>query len=783
MYENNPNFTDCQDNLSLFTSVKIDIFSTMNLEQILDALRRSPEFMKNVTRWQKIPSKEADYGDYPAPLNPDLVEVLKSKGIRRLYSHQSAAVREILSGRHTVIVTPTASGKTLCYNLPVIQSILDDPESRAMYLFPTKALSQDQVEELHDLVQKLGADIKTFTFDGDTPASARKAIRSAGHIVVTNPDMLHQGILPHHTGWVKLFENLKYVVIDEVHSYRGVFGSHLANVIRRLKRICEFYGSKPTFIGCSATIANPRELFQKLIEEEAALVDNNGAPRGEKHFIFYNPPVVNAELGIRKSSIKEAQNISSRFLSAGVQTIVFVRSRLRVEILLTYLKETMQSLKKSAELVRGYRGGYLPNQRRAIENGLRDGSIQCVVSTNALELGIDIGQLSAAVMAGYPGTIASTWQQAGRAGRKESVSIAVLVASSAPIDQYIINHPEYFFASPPETGIVDPNNLIILISHLKCAAFELPFREGERFGREPVEQLLQYLEEHHVLHKAGEQYHWMSETYPAEEISLRRAAPDNVVIVDTTTKERVIGEVDLFSAPMLVHAEAIYLHEGEQFHVDKLDWERHQALVHKVDVDYYTDAQTKTDIRVMDEFDVVPVSGGQKGNGEVSVTTVATLYKKIKFHTHENVGSGRIHLPETTMHTTAYWWELEDTVREALALTEVNLGDGLKAAANVIENVVPIWVMTDPRDLRTVPMLRSPFSSKPTIYIYEHTPGGVGYSKKIYELHVELLKAARELIRTCGCAAGCPSCVGPVLEVGEKGKDSALKLLEWGLKG
>jgi DEAD/DEAH box helicase domain-containing protein len=754
----------------------------MNLEQMIDRLQRLPEFMMNVTRWQKIPAKDPVYGDFPEVLDSRLVEVMQSRGIRKLYSHQADAVRQILSGRHTAIVTPTASGKTLCYNLPVIQSILVDPESRALYLFPTKALSQDQVEELHDIVLKLGVDIKTYTFDGDTPASARKAVRSAGHIVVTNPDMLHQGILPHHTGWVKLFENLRFVVIDEVHSYRGVFGSHLANVIRRLKRICEFYGSSPTFIGCSATIANPRELFEKLIEEEATLVDNNGAPRGEKHFIFYNPPVVNAELGIRKSSIKESQGIVRQFLAAGVQTIVFVRSRLRVEVLLTYLKETMQSLKKSADLVRGYRGGYLPNQRREIEKGLRDGSIQCVVSTNALELGIDIGQLAAAVMSGYPGTVASTWQQAGRAGRRESVSIAVLVASSAPIDQYVIHHPEYFFESPPESGIVDPNNLIILISHLKCAAFELPFREGERFGREPVHQLLQYLEEHRVLHRSGELYHWSSETYPAEEVGLRRAAPDNVVIVDTTTKERVIGEVDLFSAQVLTHDEAIYIHEGEQYHVDKLDWDRHRAMVHRVNVDYYTDAQMKTDIRVLDEFDTVPVPGGEKGNGEVSVTTVATLYKKIKFGTHENVGSGRIHLPEMTMHTTAYWWELDDSVNQALALTEANLGDGLKAVGNILENVVPIWVMTDPRDLRTLPMLKSPFTFRPTLYIYEHTPGGVGYSKKIFDLHHELLKAARDLIKTCGCAGGCPSCVGPVLEVGEKGKESALRLLEWGLK-
>jgi len=755
----------------------------MNINQIIDFLQHTPEFMGQVTHWERIPPREAQYGPMPDGIHPKLVEALQSRGIEQLYSHQSEAVEEVLQGKHVVVVTPTASGKTLCYNLPVLQSVLENPENRALYLFPTKALSQDQVAELHGLVGKLGVDIKTYTFDGDTPVSARKAIRLVGHIVVTNPDMLHQGILPHHTKWVKLFENLKTVVIDEVHSYRGVFGSHLANLVRRLKRICNFYGARPQFIGCSATIANPKELFEKLVEEEVVLIDNNGAPRGEKHFIFYNPPVVNRELGIRKSSVKEVRAIAKHFLGAGVQTIVFARSRLRVEILLTYLKDVMKSLKRSPQLVRGYRGGYLPNERREIERGLREGTIQGVVSTNALELGIDIGQLSVSLMAGYPGTIASTWQQAGRAGRRESVSAAVLVATSGPLDQYIINHPEYFFKRSPEMGIVDPNNLVILLSHVKCAAFELPFRDGERFGVDATDELLKYLEEHRVLHHAGDQYHWTSEAYPAEEISLRRAAPDNVVIVDTTEGERVIGEVDLYSAPMLVHDEAIYIHEGKQYHVDKLDWERRKAYVRRVDVDHYTDAQTKTDIRVMDAFESAPVKGGKKGHGEVSVTTLATLFKKIKFDSHENVGAGKIHLPEITMHTTAYWWELDEGVKERISLSEVNLGDALKAVANVLENVVPLWVMTDPRDLRTVPMLRSPFSALPTVYIYEHTPGGVGYSQKIFGLHEELLKAARELIRSCGCVSGCPSCVGPVMEVGERGKESALKLLELGLGG
>ncbi len=754
----------------------------MNLSQLLDSLSRDTNFNENVTHWEKIPAQSAVFSTFPERLDPGLLDALKQRGIEKLYTHQASAIESILAGNHTVIVTPTASGKTLCYNLPVLDTVLENKENRALYLFPTKALSQDQVAELHDLISLLGADIKTYTFDGDTPVSARRAIRLVGHIVVTNPDMLHQGILPHHTKWVKLFENLKYVVIDEVHSYRGVFGSHLVNLIRRLKRICAFYGASPQFIGCSATIANPSELFQRLVEEEVVLIDNNGAPRGEKAFIFYNPPVINPELGIRKSAVKEVRAIARKFLAAEVQTIVFARSRLRVEILLTYLRDAMKSLKKSPGLIRGYRGGYLPNQRREIEQGLRNGSIQGVVSTNALELGIDIGQLSASIMNGYPGTIASTWQQAGRAGRRSENSVAVLVATSSPLDQYIINHPEYFFESPPEMGVVDPNNLIILLSHLKCAAFELPFRVEERFGVDATGELLKYLEEHQVIHQAGDQYHWSSETYPAEEISLRRAAPDNVVIIDTTHGERVIGEVDLFSAPMMVHDEAIYIHEGRRYHVDKLDWDRRKAYIREKKTDYYTDAQMKTDIRVMDTFEDSRVAGGGKGHGEVSVTTLATLFKKIKFDTHENVGAGRIHLPELTMHTTSYWWELDDSVKTQLNMTESNLGDALKAVANVLENVAPLWVMTDPKDLRTIPMLRSPFSSKPTIYIYEHTPGGVGYSRKLFGIHDDLLRAARDLIQSCGCSTGCPSCVGPVLEVGEQGKESAVTLLEFGLR-
>lgn len=765
----------------------------MNPPQLLDQLKNDPNFMANVTSWSVQPSEEAQYADFPSNMNPSLIQAINQHGIKKLYTHQAQAVALVLEGKNVVVVTPTASGKTLCYNLPVLNTVMANPETRALYLFPTKALSQDQVAELHDLVKLLGRninfDIKAYTFDGDTPASARKAIRSSGHIVVTNSDMLHQGILPHHTKWVKLFENLRYVVIDELHNYRGVFGSHLANVLRRLRRICNFYGSNPQYICCSATIANPKELAEQITEKSIELVDRNGAPQGEKHFILYNPPMVNRELGIRKSYIKEARIIARHFLLNDIQTIVFARSRLRVEILVTYLKEIMRIAKKSADLIRGYRGGYLPTERRAIERGLRNGEILGVVSTNALELGIDIGQLQAAVMAGYPGTIASAWQQAGRAGRRAEASVAILVASSAPIDQYIVNHPDYFFGKPPESAVVDPNNLVILLDHIKCGAFELPFEDNEKFGVETTREILEFLEENRVLHyvppilheneeiQEPGKFHWMTDAYPAEAVSLRSATPENVVIIDTTHEEKVIGEINLLDAPIMLHDDAIYIHESKQYHVDKLDWDRQKAYVHQVEVDYFTDAHTDTSLRVLDVFEEAEIPEGKKGFGEVNVHWQTTKYKKLKFETHENIGFGKVELPELEMHTTAYWWEFESNIGEKLLLSQTTLGDGLKALANVIRTVVAIFMMCDPKDIRSVPMVRAPMSQRPTIYVYDNHAGGVGFSRKMFHLQGEIKKAALELIQSCSCEYGCPSCVGPVLEVGDKGKESSVALL------
>lgn len=755
----------------------------MNLLQLLDELRQDKNFLDCVSHWEVIPPREAVYSEFPASINPRIKSVLQKRGISKLYSHQATAIEKILSDKNVVIVTPTASGKTLCYNLPVLNRILEEPSSRALYLFPTKALSQDQVAELHQLVTDLDADIRTYTFDGDTPRSARIAIRSAGHIVVTNPDMLHSGILPHHTRWIKLFENLRYVVIDEVHHYRGVFGSHLANVIRRLKRICRFYGSDPQFICCSATIANPLELARKIVEKEVELVDNNGAPTGEKHFILYNPPVINRELGIRKSYIKETRRLAERFLSNDIQTIIFARSRLRVEILLTYLTEAIREAKRPPDSLRGYRGGYLPLQRREIEKGLREGKIRGVVSTNALELGIDIGQLDTSILAGYPGNIASTWQQAGRAGRRTDCSVAILVANSSPLDQFIIHHPQYFFTRSPESGIVDPNNLMILVNHLKCAAFELPFNDGEDFGVAVTERILAHLEEQKILHHVDGKWHWTAEVYPAEQVSLRSATPENFVILDSTDRNKIIGEMDYFSAPIFLHQDAIYLHGADQYQIEKLDWEGKRAYAKEVEVEYYTDAITKTDLKVLEVTEKSEGAAGNRAYGEVSVTTLATMYKKIRFSTHENVGFGKIDLPQQEMHTTAFWFGFPVDIAFKLGLSGEELGGSLKALANVLRNVAPLWVMCDPKDIRTFPQVKSPFSDRPAIYVYDNYPGGVGFSEKLFNLSSDLWKACEGMIQSCGCTDGCPSCVGPKMEVGERGKAGALKLTQWILQG
>ena len=733
------------------------------------------DFQGDITLDHVIPEASAKFAPLPAGLVPELVGALARRGIDRLYSHQADAYEAVRQGRHLVVVTPTASGKTLCYNLPVLQRLLESPEKRALYLFPTKALAQDQLAELSALKHGLPIELRVDTYDGDTPPGRRTAIREGGHVVMTNPDMLHTGLLPHHTRWRRLFSSLEFVVIDELHTYRGLFGSQVANVIRRLKRICAFYGSNPTFICASATIANPLELAKKLLEEEnVELVERSGAPRGERRLIFYNPPLVNREMGIRRSSMLEARRIAAPWIRSGVQTIVFCRSRLQVEVMLSYLRQELAPRLDSKQRVRGYRAGYLPLHRREIEAGLRSGEITGVVSTNALELGIDIGTLQTAVLVGYPGTIASTWQQLGRAGRR-SGSVGVFVASSSPLDQFIVRHPEYFLSADPEEGLIDPDNLLLLAGHLQAGLFELPFEERERLGRADVRELLELFEEDGSASRSAGRWFWSRQAFPAEEIHLRRIAADNVVIIDTSQpRPKVIGEMDQFTAPVLLHEEAVYLHEGAQYHVERLDWEEKKAYVHPVEVDYYTDALAAVTVQVLDTFSGPELDGLSRSHGEVKITALASMFKKIKFHTHENIGSGPIHLPEQTLHTTGYWITVDEDLWRSLG--RETLEAGLQGMAHSLRHVASLRLMCDPRDLGAVAEVRSVTTRLPTVTVYEMYPGGVGYASRMFELHRDLLEHAASLVSDCPCLAGCPSCIGP-LHLVEGAKDACLKLL------
>jgi DEAD/DEAH box helicase domain-containing protein len=761
-----------------------------------------------VTAVERMPAVVAQYSPFPDQIDDRLLGALTSRGITQLYTHQADALAHTLAGRNVVIVTPTASGKTLCYNAPVLDAVLRDPSARALYLFPTKALAQDQLAELQGLAERLAeqshADVGVFTYDGDTPQDARRAIRARAHVVLTNPDMLHSGILPHHPRWAKLFENLRFVVIDELHAYRGVFGSHLGNIIRRLHRVCRHYGSDPLFICSSATIANPRELAERLTGESFALVERSGAPRGEKFFLFVNPPVVNAQLGIRRSYLSQTRQIALEFLKRNLQIIVFAQSRLSTEILTTYLKDAYDGAPGASDVIRGYRGGYLPLRRREIEKGLRDGEVRAVVSTNALELGIDIGALDVAVLAGYPGTIAATWQRAGRAGRRSSRSAAVLVASSAPVDQFIIRNPQYFFGASPEHALINPDNLHILLDHVKCAAFELPFKEGETFGGQgesrdagdviDLQAVLSVLGEEGFVHFAEGQWNWTSESYPADAVSLRSVSSDNFVVVDRTPgqAERVIGETSFTSGPATLHEKAIYLVEGQLFDVERFDFDGRKAYVRSVECDYYTDAITYTRVTILDTFEkALP-----RSHGEVHVVSRVVGFKKIKFYTNENVGSGELDLPEQQMHTTAYWLTIPRDVMAALRYASDDRRDGVIGLAWAMKHVAQLLLMCDGHDIGLSidggsldGSLRTGGAAvredggmevglEPNVFIYDNYPGGIGFSQPLYGLHETLVAQTRELIATCPCESGCPSCVGPEGNTGPHAKTVASRILD-----
>ncbi|MGH2446555.1 MAG: DEAD/DEAH box helicase [Candidatus Limnocylindria bacterium] len=749
-----------------------------NADEAIAALLASPDLAPLVVAHRELEPRPPRHAPWPEPLDPRIVSALRGRGIEALYTHQAAAYEAAAHGRDFVVVTPTASGKTICYNLPVLDAVAGDEAARALYLFPTKALAADQLVELRALGDAAGIGLKTHTYDGDTPPNVRSVVRAAGQVVITNPDMLHAAILPHHTKWFKLFENLRYVVIDELHTYRGLFGSHVANVIRRLRRICAHYGADPVFICASATIANPRDLAERMLERPVELIDDNGAPAGRKHVLVINPPVANQQLGIRGSALLTGQHLAERLIRGGVQTIAFARSRTSVEVLNTYLRETFAPPPGHPHTIRGYRGGYLPNERHEIEAGLRDGRVRGVVATNALELGIDIGGLDAAISIGYPGTIASTWQQMGRSGRRAGTSMSALVCSSAPIDQFLATHPEYLFDSSPEHGLVNPDNLYVLLNHLRASSFELPVPAIERFGLEETPMLLDVLEEDGYVRRAeDDRYYWSHDNFPASDFSLRSGAPENVVIVDTTgNRNRVLGEVDLFAAPLLVHPKAIYIHEGVQHHVDRLDWDERKAYVTRTDVDYYTDADLGITLKVLEVFDEADAApAGKRQRGEVMVAWKVTIFKKIKFHTHENVGWGSISLPEQEMHTTACW--LVPPAELVNRYDRDTLDGALIGLARVARTIGALLLMSDPRDLGVLAQVQAPFTGQPTLYLYDAVPGGVGLTERLFGLTDELIHACREAVEGCPCADGCPACVGPAIEVGRRGKATVTELL------
>ncbi len=751
-------------------------YAPADTEAVLDDLLADPSLARGVVHHRVVPAREAEYAPFPDWLDPRIRAGLASRGIDQLYTHQAAAIEAIRAGEDVVVVTPTASGKTLCYTVPVLQALADDPAARALFIFPTKALGQDQVAAFMELSRAAGLEVAAATYDGDTPAPIRSAVRKAGQVVVTNPDMLNSAILPHHTKWFQLFEQLRVIVVDELHTYRGVFGSHVANVLRRLLRLCAHYGSHPVIVCCSATIGNPLELARMLTGRPATLIDRPGAPSGERHILLVDPPILDPATGARGSALTLANRWALPFLRAGRQTIVFGRSRVAVEILLTGLREALREGFGPRSRVRGYRGGYLPTERRAIEHGLRDGEVLGVVATNALELGVDIGRLDVAILAGYPGSVAGTWQQFGRAGRRAGTSVDVLVASAAPVDQYVIHHPEFVLGGQPEEARADPDNLHVLLAHLRAATFEMPFEPGEVFGPGPADDLLAFLaEEGHVRQAGDGRWYWSSENFPASEISLRTAAPENVVIIDTTPdRPRVLGEVDLFSAQVLVHQHAIYMHESAQFHVDKLDWGERKAYVHRVDVDHYTYANRAVTLKPLEVFAEAPATSGRRIHGEVMVASLVTLYKKLKFGTDENVGWGPVDLPELELQTTAYWLTAED-LPSRWRRNELDVA--LLGAGRAIQTVASVLLMVDPRDLGLVTQVRSPHSEAPTIYLYESVPGGVGLSERLWDRHLELIAGATDLIAGCGCDGGCPACTGPRLEPDVDARALALRLL------
>ncbi|UCD98450.1 MAG: DEAD/DEAH box helicase [Chloroflexota bacterium] len=858
----------------------------MSLNQLLSHWRAESTIYSNITEWRNIDARFARLTSFPEDMHPALVKILDQRGISSLYEHQLSTWNHTKKSENVILATGTASGKSFAYNLPILDALLRDEKARALYIFPTKALSQDQFNELSITLEGISElnthinlpqssnqlihSIKIGVYDGDTKQKDRPKIREHARIILSNPDMLHMGILPHHTRWAEFFANLKFIVIDEIHAYRGVFGSHVANVFRRLRRITDFYGSNPQFFLTSATIANPVELGRKLIEEPVQLVDQDGSSRGKTNFIIYNPPIVNEDLGLRRSSLLESVRLAEDLFYYDIQTIIFGRSRRNIELILTYLRQSLpsgrwnQSVNRSEIInniksIRGYRSGYLPAERRAIEAGLRTGKVKTVVATNALELGIDIGAMGASILAGYPGSIASTWQQAGRAGRGDDPSLVVMVASSSPLDQFLAHNPGYFFDRSPEKALINPDNLLILLAHLRCALFELPFQAGENFGEltpEQVQEFFELLIAEGVAHESGGKYFWLADRYPADNISLRVASPMKILIQIPQEESWVtIGEVDYESSSWLVHPHAIYLQESEMFLVTSLDLEKGIARLQPTDVDYYTVPKVNTSIETIAIFANQAVRGGEISYGEVSVISKVTGFRQVKWFTHEQLGFGDLDLPQQELHTMGFWLSIDQETVEQLRQnglwssdpnrygsnwieqrnlarardnyqcqvcgnseierehdvhhktpfrqfqsfleanqlqnlitlcptchrrveTVVKLRSGLSGLAYLLNNIAPLFLMCDSRDLGVYSEPQSQIAhGNPAIVLFERIPAGIGFSQRLFEIHNSLVLSASDVVESCKCRDGCPSCVGPAGEIGIGGKKETSALI------
>jgi len=764
----------------------------------------SRRYADRITGSFTIPGREGAYAPLPDDVPEALKSALRARGIDRLYSHQAEAWASAQRGEHVAIVTPTASGKSLCYTLPVVAAAMTG-RAKALYLFPTKALAQDQVAELLELNRAGELGVKAFTFDGDTPGDARQAIRLHGDIVVSNPDMLHQAILPHHTKWAQFFENLRYVVIDEIHTYRGVFGSHVTNVLRRLKRVCAFYGVTPQFILCSATIGNPQAHAEALIEHRVHAITESGAPTGDKHVLLWNPPVVNKDLGLRASARSQSNRIARIAIKSGLKTLVFAQTRLMVEVLTKYLKDVFDHDPRKPPRIRAYRGGYLPTERREAERAMRDGRIDGIISTSALELGVDIGSLDVVVLNGYPGTVAATWQRFGRAGRRQKPSLGVLVANSQPLDQYVVRHPDFFADATPEHARIAPDQPLILFDHIRCASFELPFVVGEAFGPIDPSVYLEALAETEVVHREGERWEWIADSYPAQAVSLRSVADGNFVVVDKTDgRQTILCEVGYPAAALTLHEGAIHMVQSTPYQVERLDWEGRKAYVTRTHVDYYTDSIDYTRLKVLERFDGEEAGLGDSHHGEVHVVRRVAGYKKIRYYTHESIGYGPVNLPDQELHTTAVWWQLPQAVLLRAFESKQDALDGFLGAGYALHVVATVAVMADARDLQksvgngdgawfATPDGKGHGQAQgadgkavsvvevqqfvPTVFLYDNFPGGVGLSEPLWQRQTELVQRARELVGRCDCVAGCPACVGPVLAVDESKLDATPKQL------